>query len=329
MNQISTRLTRQDILGTWKARWGIGRMNYTVEPGLYRIGEADAASPVLVTANYKMSFDMLRKELSGLDAWILVLDTKGINVWCAAGKGTFGTEELLTRIAEVKLSDVVSHRTLILPQLGAPGVMAHEVQKKSGFKIVYGPVLASDLKEFMSRGQNARPEMRRVNFTLYDRLRLTPVEVVSLVKPWAIILASLFILNMLQPNALGLIDFYGYTGAILVGCFLVPVLLPWIPGPAFAWKGWLAGILWVSGLTVLNAWSGNGQDLSLLRMIGYFVLFPSISAYIAMNFTGCSTYTSFSGVVKEMKYAVPLITVGLVVGVLMLLLDYFMYGGLL
>ena len=78
--QTSTELTVSDILGTWKARWGINRMNYKVEPGLYCIGKPDSNSPVLVTANYKMSFDMLRKELNGIDAWILVLDTKGINV---------------------------------------------------------------------------------------------------------------------------------------------------------------------------------------------------------------------------------------------------------
>jgi len=96
--QTSTQLTFADIVGSWKARWGINRMNFRVEPGLYSAGNPDSSSPVLVTANYKMSFDSLRKELNELDAWILVLDTKGINVWCAAGKGTFGTQELINRI---------------------------------------------------------------------------------------------------------------------------------------------------------------------------------------------------------------------------------------
>ena len=73
-------------------------MDYRVEPGLYAVGSPTADSPVLVSANYKMSFDRLRSALPGVDAWILVLDTKGINVWCAAGKGTFGTDELVRRI---------------------------------------------------------------------------------------------------------------------------------------------------------------------------------------------------------------------------------------
>lgn len=328
MEQISATLTKKDILGTWKARWGIGRMNYKVDPGIYRVGEADETSFVLVTANYKMSFDMLRKELTGLNAWILVLDTKGINVWCAAGKGTFGTDELVKRIAEVKLSEIVSHKTLILPQLGAPGMAAHEVQKKSGFKIVYGPVLASDLKEFLAAGMSATPEMRNVNFTLYERLRLTPVELVGAFKPWAVVLGCLLILNLVHPGAFGMSDFYGYSGAILIGCFLVPVLLPWIPGRAFAWKGWLLGLIWAGSLIALNEWAGAGQTLGLFRGAGYLLVLPSISAYLAMNFTGCSTYTSFSGVVKEMKYAVPLIIAGLISGVLAILYDSFIYGGL-
>ena len=60
-------------------------MHYSVEPGLYALGQPDDSSPVLVTANYKMSFDWLQQALPNRNAWIPVGDTKGINVWCAAG----------------------------------------------------------------------------------------------------------------------------------------------------------------------------------------------------------------------------------------------------
>ena len=96
--QVSSDLTPADRWGAVKARWGVGRMQFTVDPGLYALGNPNEESPVLATANYKMSFDALRRALPGLEAWILVLDTRGINVWCAAGKGTFGTEELVGRI---------------------------------------------------------------------------------------------------------------------------------------------------------------------------------------------------------------------------------------
>jgi CO dehydrogenase/acetyl-CoA synthase gamma subunit (corrinoid Fe-S protein) len=93
-------------------------MRYAVEPGLYAIGEPDSESNVFVTANYKLSFDILRKNLKGMNSWILVLDTKGINVWCAAGKGTFGTDEIVRRINEAQLHKVINHRKIIVPQQG-------------------------------------------------------------------------------------------------------------------------------------------------------------------------------------------------------------------
>ena len=82
-------------------------MNYLVPAGLYAIGEPTAEAPVVVTANYKMSFDLVRRELSGRNVFLLVLETFGINVWCAAGKGSFGTDELVQRIASSGLARVV------------------------------------------------------------------------------------------------------------------------------------------------------------------------------------------------------------------------------
>ena len=106
--QVSSALTWQDRWGSIKTRWGVGRMNYKVDPGLYALGTPDNNSSVFVSANYKLSFDRLRSALTGRSAWILVLDTKGINVWCAAGKGTFGTDELIRRINISNLNNIVA-----------------------------------------------------------------------------------------------------------------------------------------------------------------------------------------------------------------------------
>ncbi len=318
----SSKLTTKDFIGSWKARWGINRMNYKVEPGLYQIGNPDPKAPVLVTANYKMTFDALRKELTDLDAWILVLDTKGVNVWCAAGKGTFGTTELLNRLAIVQLEKVVSHKTIILPQLGAPGISAHEVQKYSGFKVIYGPVRAKDIIEFIKSGMKATDEMRTVKFSAYDRLVLTPMELVSTIKISLMIFGVLFILNLIGVGPFGVVDFYAYIGTIIMGCVLTPVLLPWIPGRAFAWKGWLLGFIWVIIVNLLNGWP-SAPEYGLLRALGYLLILPPVSAYLAMNFTGASTFTSFSGVLKEMKIAIPLIIVSIVLGAILILIDSF------
>ena len=90
--RVSADWSRADTWGMIKSRLGAFRMSYSVPAGLYAVGEPTKDSDVFVTANYKLTFDILRRELKGLNAWILVLDTKSINVWCAAGKVTFGTD---------------------------------------------------------------------------------------------------------------------------------------------------------------------------------------------------------------------------------------------
>ncbi len=99
---VTGEWSRADRWGQIRARMGSFRMEYIVKPGLYAIGSPDAESDIFVSANYKLSFDILRRELAGINGWILVLDTKGINVWCAAGKGTFGTDELVKRVLAIK-----------------------------------------------------------------------------------------------------------------------------------------------------------------------------------------------------------------------------------
>jgi acetyl-CoA decarbonylase/synthase complex subunit gamma len=299
-------------------------MHYTVEPGLYALGQPDGKSPVLVTANYKMSFDNLRGALPERDAWILALDTKGINVWCAAGKGTFGTAELAERIKSSGLEQVVDHRELILPQLGAPGVAAHQVKKLSGFKVHYGPIRATDLPTFLDAGLKAAPEMRRKSFGIWERLILVPVELVGTLKPAMIALAAFFILGgLLGPqgfwaNAMnyGLFAVSAVLSAVFAGAVLTPLLLPWLPGPAFALKGAIAGLGMAVFMTALRGIDFMAPS-SRVEAAAWLLLIPAIASYLGMNFTGASTYTSLSGVREEMRWAVPLQVVAAVLGVIL------------
>ena len=320
IRSVSTQLAFRDRLGAWKARWGIGRMSYTVEPGLYAVGSPGETSPVLVSASYKLTFDTLRKNLSALDCWLLILDTKGVNVWCAAGKGTFGTEELISRIETAGLAEIVTHRQLILPQLGAPGVSAHEVTGRTGFSVLFGPVRAKDIKAYIAAGHMAAKEMRTVQFTLWDRLILTPMEFVAAAKVSLAVFGVLFLINLFAARAFGLADLLAYAAAVLAGAVITPALLPYIPGKAFAFKGWLLGII----ATAVIAWAyGWFTPPFLLLGIGYLLALPAHSAFLAMNFTGASTYTSPSGVVKEMKIALPLIVLSLLSGVALILIKTF------
>lgn len=311
---IATELTLKDKWGAVKVRWSFGRNSYSIPPGLYAVGTPAAESPVLVTANYKLTLDTLRRELTELNAWILVLDTKGINVWCAAGKGTFGTAEIVNRIGITRLASVVSHRTLILPQLGAPGVSAHEVTRLSGFRVVYGPIRATDVKKFLADGIKATPEMRRVRFTTLDRLILTPVELVPAIRSAVFAFGLLFVLNNIGLTHFNSLDMWAVLGAIVAGAFLSPVLLPWIPGRMFSLKGAFLGLLW-AGTLIAVATPG------VLGSIGYLLLLPAVSSFLAMNFTGASTYTSFSGVKKEMTLSVPPMVIAGILGLILLLAD--------
>lgn len=317
---VSTKLGFNDILGACKVRLGIGRMNYRIDPGLYAVGSPNNTSPVLVSANNKLTFDALRRELFGIDCWLLILDTKGVNVWCSAGKGTFGTDELIKRISVTGLSKIVSHRKLILPQLGAVGVRAHEVAKKTGFSVVYGPVRASDIKAFISSGYVATKEMRTVKFSAMDRLVLTPLQLVQAAKPALMVLGVLFLINLFAVRTFGIFDLIIGVGAVVTGTIITPLLLPYVPGRAFAWKGWLLGLIWTALFVWLKGWlSSDNMPLGL----GYLMALPSLSAFLAMNFTGCSTYTSFSGVIKEMKISLPLIISSTAIGVVLVLIKSF------
>jgi hypothetical protein len=326
--QVATKLDFPDTLGSWKCRWSIGRMDYKVAPGLYAVGTPDSASPVLVTANYKMTFDRLRERLGGLNLWIVVLDTDGVNVWCAAGKGTFGTEELVRRLEAVKLKSVVTHRNLILPQLGATGVAAHEVAKQTGFRVIYGTIRAKDIREFLNSDMKATEEMRTVRFTLGDRLVLTPMELVGSAIPILIAFGILFILNAVGFGHYGLADLYGVLGAIIVGAVLTPLLLPWIPGRAFSFKGGLLGLLWAVGFLFLNGLP-SVPSFGWLKAAAYILLLPALSGFLTMNFTGSSTFTSLSGVDREMKIAVPIMLCAAAAAVLLLLVSDFirLFGG--
>jgi acetyl-CoA decarbonylase/synthase complex subunit gamma len=299
-----------DRLGTVAARLGVGRMDYQVRPGLYAIGQPTPASPVFVSANYKLSFDHLRGALAGRSGWILVLDTKGINVWCAAGKGTFGTEEIVRRVGSCGLDRVVSHRTLVLPQLGAPGVAQHEVRKRTGFSVKYGPVRAAELPAWLDAGMIATPEMRRVRFDLRDRAVLVPVELVMGGKQALLVAAVLLLLGGFGPGGWSLAGVRGnglgaaalVLGSFLGGTLLGPLLLPWLPGRPFAAKGAFLGALLVGPLAL----SGLGPFGSGWHLAAAILLVPALVSFVVMNFTGASTFTSLSGVLREMRFAVPL-----------------------
>ncbi len=332
--RVSAVLSGTDYWEHFKCRTTSYRNDYTVNPGLYAVGDPDKNSDVLVTANYKYSFDMLRCELKGLDVWILVLDTKGINVWCAAGKGTFGTAELVKRISAAQLDKVVTHRQIIVPQLGAPGVSAFKVKQTAGFRVLYGPVRAKDIPAYIKAGHKATREMRRVNFSLADRLILTPMEINPAMKRFPLYAALVLVVFGLSPSGIMFKD--AFTGglpflllglvSVFSGALLTPVLLPYVPFRSFAVKGWITGLLSVF-LAAIFFPLLNRQNTFLL--IVTYLFFPQASSYIALQFTGSTTFTGMSGVKRELRIAIPAYLVSCAFSLVLLIIYKFTRWGIL
>ena len=322
--QLSSALTWRDKLKRWSLRWGIGRSSSAVTPGLYRVGTPTPASPVVVTCNYRMTVDLVRGDLEGVDAWLLVLETYGINVWCAAGKKTFGTDELVRRIFATHLADYVEHETLILPQLGAVGVAAHRVRQSTGYRVVWGPVRSADLRAFIAAGNHATPEMRAVTFTTPERVVLAPMELLPSLRYglWAV---PVLVLLAVLGGSIGLGRFDArlalialfpslltFVLAVFAGALLVPLLLPWLPGRALTVKGAVAGA--VLAVATLAALPGMLGMMSAWAWAAVVLAVAAAASYIGVNFTGSTPYTSPSGVEAELRRALPVQAAALAIG---------------
>jgi hypothetical protein len=306
--RVATRASLRDFWGTFGARTGIIRRDYKVTPGFYAVGSPGPQSPVLVTANYKLSFDALRHQLTEVDAWLLVIDTRGINVWCAAGKGSFSTDEVIASVRRYRAAELVSHRELILPQLAASGVAAHAVRKGCGFAVLYGPVRSGDIGLFLRQGKQCDEAMRVVTFTLAERAVLIPVELLLLLRPLLAVCMLVFLLSGIGPFFFspaaavdrGLVLLGGTALGIFGGAVLTPLLLPWLPGRQF----WLKGL--IGGLPVaLCGWLVFASRLVPVEQMALVLWVEVISSYLAMNFTGSTPYTSPSGVEYEMRRGLP------------------------
>jgi hypothetical protein len=309
--QIKTSLNLRDRLGSLAVRLSLGRDSHKVAPGLYAIGVPGPDSSVLVTANYKLSLDHLRRHLGGRHLWVLVLDTRGINVWCAAGKGTFGTAELVRRVQRTGLAKVVNHRKLIVPQLGATGVAGAEVRRGCGFEVVWGPILAADIPAFMDAGFKATESMRLVTFTIKERLVLVPVELFIVRKALLRTLLAIFLVSGIGRHVFsltaawerGLLALAACLTGVVAGCVAAPLLLPWLPGRAFALKGVVIGA-GLGGLLLAVLWAN--PHVAWMSASALLLTVTTVSSYLAMNFTGATPFTSPSGVEKEMRRAIPL-----------------------
>ncbi len=234
--------------------------------GCIRIGNPDKDSPVFLTCNYRLTVEKVKRTLKGMDAYLLIANSRGINVWCAATGGLFTNHDVISVLKTSGIEDLVEHSTVILPQLAAAGIEARAVQRKTGWRVVWGPVYAKDIPLFMENAPAKTPEMREVAFPLPQRIEMAVA--------WAFpvsILLSIIMIPFWRTISFPLI--------LLVWClsllifFSFPLYGGWMGSGKGAKsitfeRGWLQLVLWgivLAALFIIGLTSGELGWSFLLR----------------------------------------------------------------
>ena len=140
--------------------------------GLVKIGNPDRNSPVLLTGNFRLTVERLRRAIEGMDAYLLVANSRGVNVWCAATGGMLTNHDVVSVLKTSGIEDLVDHRTVILPQLAATGIEGRAIQQKAGWKVIWGPVYASAIPTFVRAGLKRTRAMGAVGFPWPERAEM-------------------------------------------------------------------------------------------------------------------------------------------------------------
>ena len=245
------------------------------KPGLYSVGRPDKEAPVFVTGNFALTVQRVVKVLDGkLDAWLLVVDSAGINVWCAAGGGFFTADKILSAMTINPLEEVVKHRDLILPQLAAVGVDGNRIREEAGWNVLWGPVDAQDLPAYVESDFRKSDRMRRVTFPWLKRLEMVS-GTLGFYGLMLLIPIAIFWRQILIPTAIAM---------IAISIFYA-IFLPWLPG-----RDGLAKAIPLTTLAILGViihyffWDSVPAGELFNRVMGI----SALSIFIAGEFQGMS-----------------------------------------
>lgn len=246
-----------------------------VQPGLYALGRPDPTSPVLVTGNFDLTVRRLVRAIDGkVNAWVLVADSAGINVWCAAGGGYFTADKVIAALKSSRLKEVVNHHALILPQLCANGVDGWRIRKETGWGVHWGPAKAQDIPAYLAAGRKKTDDMRWVRFPLKDRLEMVTVT-----------LGFYGLLILLPVFFLWRSHFWPISASLVGLSYFYTIVHPWLPGRDGLYKSIpltmiaLAGLFGYSLLWPLNP---------TVRMFHWVVGLTGLSVFVAAELQGMS-----------------------------------------
>ncbi len=246
-----------------------------VRTGLYAVGHPNSSSPVLVTGNFDLTVRRLVQAIDGkVNVWVLVADSAGINVWCAAGGGYFTAEKVIAAVKSSHLNEVVRHHALILPQLCANGVDGWRIREETGWGVHWGPARAADIPAYLADKRKKTDAMRWVRFPLKDRLEMVTVTL------------GFYALLILLPVFIFWRDlFWPITASLLGLSYFYAVVHPWLPGRDGLYKSIpLAGIA-LAGLFIYAVLWG---PLPAQQIFHWGIGLTALSVFSAAELQGMS-----------------------------------------
>jgi NAD-dependent dihydropyrimidine dehydrogenase PreA subunit len=231
-----------------------------VRTGVRAIGHPGAQSPVFLTGNYDLTVRRVLRALRGLDAYLVVANSHGVNVWCAASGGHLGTHQVVTALKVARLEDRVVHREVIVPQLAATGVEGKEVRRRTGWIVRFGPASATDIPAYLAAGKQKTEAMRQVAFGWRERLEMavawaTPISLVVGGIGWRHMLGAVALVWTLATtifltyDRLPLADRWRQAATALAGLLVVNGVLAvagkFTPLAAVAWSSTAVAVVWL------------------------------------------------------------------------------------
>lgn len=239
---------------------------FPTRTGLRLVGNPGPEAPVFLTCNFDLTVRRVLRALEGLDCYLLVANSKGINVWCAAGGGILTAHSVNSVLKSSGVAERVSHRTLTLPQLSAPGVDVRTIERQTGWRCQFGPVYAEDIPAYVAANSSKTEEMRRAGFPLGMRLEMSVM--------WAFPMSLLagIPLAIFSPGSLPGVLALIWAFTLFLYVFYQPVMR-FMPGPLGLVKTLALGVVGVAGLVawslVLGHWTSGslaGWSLGILAV---------------------------------------------------------------
>jgi NAD-dependent dihydropyrimidine dehydrogenase PreA subunit len=144
--------------------------NFPCALGLRRVGIPNERSPVFLSGNYTLTVQRVLRKLRGCDCYLLVANSRGSNVWCAAGMNEFTEYDVIDAINVSGIKNLVQHRRIIAPVYAAPGIDIRAIKRETGFNVQWGPTHLDDLPRYIANGFRRTNDMFQVKFGVQDRL---------------------------------------------------------------------------------------------------------------------------------------------------------------